>query len=63
MVGYKRFGLRSHPEDGGSMVFRNVGIISRHTTRCHNPEDHDLNLYCHENLNSCGIFQQPLTEA
>jgi len=20
------------------------------TTQCHNPEDHDLNFYCHENL-------------
>jgi len=30
-----------------SMVLKNVGILPHH-----NPEDHNLNLYCHENLKS-----------
>jgi hypothetical protein len=33
-------------EDGGSLVFRNVGNIS------HNLEDHDMNLHLSENLKS-----------
>jgi len=29
-------------------------IVSYHiTTWCHNPEDHNMNLQCHENLKSC----------
>jgi hypothetical protein len=31
----------SNPHDGGTMFLRNVDI-SYKTTRCHNPEDHDL---------------------
>jgi len=30
-----------HPEDGGSKVLRNTGILPRHSRR-HNPEDYDL---------------------
>jgi len=40
-----------HPEDGGSTALQNIGIYHI-TTRCHNPEDHKLNLQCHENIKS-----------
>jgi hypothetical protein len=32
-----------HPEDGGSKVIQNVGILPQHAW-CHNPEDLDLNV-------------------
>jgi hypothetical protein len=31
-----------HPEDGGSKVLRNIGILPCHITRRDNPEDYDL---------------------
>jgi len=39
------------PEDGSSLVLRNIGILP-HTTRCNNPVDLDLNLHRRENLTS-----------
>jgi len=44
-------------EDGGSIAFRNVGILTHHYW-CRNSEDHDMNLHC-ENLKSrhfCFIY-------
>jgi len=38
--------LTFHPEDGGSMGLRNVGVLPHHnTTLRHNPEDLDLNAF------------------
>jgi hypothetical protein len=34
------------------MVLQNGGILS-HQYRCHNLEDHDLNLHCNRHLKSC----------
>jgi hypothetical protein len=44
--------LNLHPEDGGSMDLRNVGVLSQHYT-AHNPEDLGLNVQRHENRKSC----------
>jgi len=43
-----------HFGDGSSYVFQTL-VLSCHITIHHNLEDHDLNLYCHENLESCLI--------
>jgi hypothetical protein len=36
-----------------SGVLQNVGILPHHYIKCHNPEDHDLNLYHYDNLSAC----------
>jgi hypothetical protein len=43
LVSYHNITWRHNPEDGGSMVLRNVG---------HNPDDLDLNLHRRETLNT-----------
>jgi hypothetical protein len=47
VLGYQRSGRPYslhlqvlHPDDGGSVVLLNVGILPHHTTRRHNPDDH-----------------------
>jgi hypothetical protein len=32
-----------HPKNGGSKFLQNIGILSHHSTRCHNWEDCNLN--------------------
>jgi hypothetical protein len=41
-----------NPEDVGSMVLHNIGILPHHRL-CHIPEDHDRYLHRSENLKSC----------
>jgi len=38
----------AHREDGGSMVFRNVGILLRQYTVSQNPEDQDMEEIVHK---------------
>jgi len=40
-----------HSEDGRSRLLLNPGILPHHYIQYHNPENHDFNLHCHENLN------------
>jgi len=42
-------GYQGHPEDGGSNVFRNDGVLPQHYAASH-PEDLDLNLHRRKNL-------------
>jgi len=42
--------MNLHPEDGGSMDLRNVGILSQYYTA--SQSSHDLNIHCHGNLKS-----------
>jgi len=42
--------LQLHFEDGGSKVLQHAGILPHHYTWCHNTENSDTNLQCHEYL-------------
>jgi hypothetical protein len=48
----KLHGVTTHPEDGGSKLLRNVGILPQHYTHVTTVQDLDLKLHRRENLKS-----------